>query len=131
MAKQFFELDIWQKGHELLMEIYAITVSFPPEEKFSLVSQLIRSAISIIANIAEAHGRYYYADKIRVLYIARGELEETQSHLRIALARNYISQRDFNHLNKEYEGLSVGINKYINYLMDRKNNSADSLDSLD
>jgi len=125
MAKKFYELDIWKKGHELLMKIYEVTAHFPSEERFSLISQILRSAIGIIANIAEAHGRFYYADKVRILYIARGELEETQSHLRIALARNYICEKDFNYLNDEYEGLNVGINKYINYLINRKDNFAD------
>ena len=71
MAKKFYELDIWKKGHELLMKIYEVTAHFPSEERFSLISQILRSAIGIIANIAEAHGRFYYADKVRILYIAR------------------------------------------------------------
>lgn len=116
MAQKFCELNIWRKGHSLLMEVYEVTSYFPKEERFSLISQIIRSANSIIANIAEAHGRYYYADKIRVLYIARGELEETQSHLRVALGRKYINREVFDRLNEEYEGLARGVNKYINTL---------------
>jgi len=116
MAQQFYELDIWKKGYELSMEVYEITSQFPIEEKFALTSQSIRSANGIIANIAEAHGRYYYADKIRILYIAIGELEETQSHLRVALGRKYINKNKFDILDNEYEGLRVGINRYIQYL---------------
>lgn len=63
MAKGFYELNIWKKGYALLMEIYKITTSFPKEEKYGLTSQMRDSANSVIANIAEAHGRYYFADK--------------------------------------------------------------------
>jgi len=73
-----------------------------------------RSANSVAANIAEAHGRYHFADKIRVLYQARGECFETQSHLSIALNLGYITKEVFVRIDKEYEGLGVGINAYIN-----------------
>ncbi|OGY43126.1 MAG: hypothetical protein A3J62_03425 [Candidatus Buchananbacteria bacterium RIFCSPHIGHO2_02_FULL_38_8] len=99
------------------MEVYELSSQFPTTEKFSLTNQISKSANGIIANIAEAHGRYYYADKVRVLYITRGELEETQSHLRVALGRKYISKKLFNLLNEEYEGLARGINKYISVLI--------------
>ncbi len=85
MAKGFYDLNIWKKGYALLMEIYKITAAFPKEEKYGLATQIRRSANSVIANIAEAHGRYYFADKARVLYTSRGECEETRNHLRVAL----------------------------------------------
>jgi four helix bundle protein len=78
MASGFHELNIWKKGFALLMEIYKITATFPKEEKYGLSSQMKSSGNSVIANIAEAHGRYYFADKARVLYTARGECEETK-----------------------------------------------------
>lgn len=109
-------MKVYQKGYELLMEVYESIVSFPGEEKYGLSSQLRNSANSIIANIAEAHGRYYFADKARVLYIARGEVEETRSHLRVALGRKYITQQTFNRLDQEYEGLGKGISMYIKTL---------------
>lgn len=120
MAQKFYELDIWQKGYELLMEVYGIAGDFPSEEKFSLASQIIRSANGIIAGIAESHGRYHYADKVRILYIARGELEETQSHLRVAFGRKYITQEKFEFLDSEYEGLKMGINKCIQSINEQK-----------
>ncbi|PIU82867.1 MAG: four helix bundle protein [Elusimicrobia bacterium CG06_land_8_20_14_3_00_38_11] len=116
MAKAFYELHIWQKGFELLQEVYKVSVKFPVEEKYSLTSQIKNSAISVISNIAESHGRYHFADKIRVLYIARGEVEETRSHLRIAKSQNYISDGEFEYLDVEYGGLSRGISSYIQVL---------------
>ncbi len=58
MAKTFHELKIWQEGYELLMKIYDITTKFPNDEKYGLSMQLRNSANSVIANIAESHGRY-------------------------------------------------------------------------
>lgn len=52
----FRDLRIWQKGFELVDRVYKATKNYPPEEKFALVSDTRRSANSVIANIAEAHG---------------------------------------------------------------------------
>ena len=94
-------------------EIYKITKIFPLEEKYALTSQLRRSANSIIANIAESHGRFFYKDKVRVLYIARGEVEESRSHLLIACKLNYLTQEKYLEMNQAYNLLSKGINSYI------------------
>ena len=116
MAKGFYELNIWKKGYALLLEIYKITAGFPKEEKFGLSKQMRDSANSIIANIAESHGRYYFADKTRILYTSRGECEETRSHLRVALGLKYINKKVFTYLDEEYEGLTKGISSYIRSL---------------
>lgn len=112
-GKEFSDLKIWQKGYTLLLRVYELTAHFPNGERFDLTSQLRRSANSIIANIAEAHGRYYFADKVRVLYQSRGEAIEVRSHLHVARGLAYIDDATFAELDHEYEGLSVGINAYI------------------
>ncbi len=116
MVKSFYELNIWQKGYELLMKIYEVTKKYPLEEKYSLATDTRRSANSVIANIAESQGRYYFKDKNRVLYIARGEVEETRSHLRVAKGKGYVREDIFFYLDKEYEGLSRGISVFIKSL---------------
>lgn len=120
MATDFRGLKIWQKGFELLMQVYKLTAKFPSEEKFGLVSQLKNSANSVIANIAEAHGRYHLKDKIRILYQARGELEETRSHILVAKEQGYISPKEAAILDDEYNGLGKGINTYIRSLNKKK-----------
>jgi len=52
-AERFEQLEVWKKAHELVLKIYKITKDFPSEEKFGLVSQMRRAAVSIPANIAE------------------------------------------------------------------------------
>jgi len=116
MKNSFRDLKIWQKGYELLIKIYQVTSKYPSEEKYGLATDTKRSANSIIANIAESHGRYYFKDKIRMLYISRGEIEELRSHLSVALGGKYLTKEGFEFLDKEYEGLGVGLNFYIREL---------------
>lgn len=120
MSKAFYDLEVWQIGFGLLKEVYRSTNSFPKFEQYALSSQLIRAANSVIANIAEAHGRFYYADKIRVFYISRAEIHEVRSHIRVALSQDYINKESFNKLDKEYELLTMKLNSLIAYFSNRK-----------
>lgn len=94
MAEDFRKLKIWQEGYKLVLLIYKLTNSFPREEKYGLSDQIRRSANSVIANIAESCGRCDKKDKIRQLYIARGEVEETKSHLEVSRGLNYVSHKE-------------------------------------
>ena len=78
MYKDFHELDIWKDGYKSLMIIYDATELFPEEEKYALTSQIRRSANSVIANIAESHGRYNFADKKRISYISRADNKKSK-----------------------------------------------------
>lgn len=122
MSKSFYDLEVWQSGFGLLQEIYKITRSFPKFEQYALTSQMIRAANSVIANVAEAHGRFYYADKIRVFYIARAEINEVRSHLRVAQSQNYIDKETFSGLDKKYESLTMKLNSLISYFSNRQKN---------
>lgn len=122
MGRAFHELDIWRNGFNLVRDVYKITGKYPSEEKFGLISDTRRSANSVIANIAEAHGRFYYQDKIRVLYISRGEVDEVRSHLSVAYILKYMTLEEFKDLNSRYRGLSVGISNYITSIANQKDN---------
>lgn len=111
--QKFYQMEVWQEGYNLQKEIFALSSGFPKYERYGLTDQLTRSANSIIANIAEAHGRYHFADKVRVLYIARGELEETQSHIIVAVGRGYIKKETGEVLVGKYEKLKMKLNNYI------------------
>jgi four helix bundle protein len=82
MALQSYqELSVWQKAMFLAEACYRITWEFPREEMFGLTSQIRRAAVSIPANIAEGQGRQYTKEFLRHLSIARGSLEELETHL--------------------------------------------------
>lgn len=56
--KNFYDLEAWQKGHLLILEIYKTTRTFPEDEKFGITSQVRRASASVTANIAEGFERY-------------------------------------------------------------------------
>ena len=80
-AKKFKDLLVWQKAHQLVIEIYKLTKTYPKHEMFGLTSQLRRAAISVPANLAEGFKRVTLPDKLRFYNIAQGSLEEVRYYL--------------------------------------------------
>jgi four helix bundle protein len=74
-ARNFQELVVWQKAHELVLDVYRLSSKFPKEETYGLTSQLRRAVISVPANIAEGFKKRGRNDKARYLNIAQGSLE--------------------------------------------------------
>lgn len=89
--KEFFELDAWQKGHVLVLEVYKITNDFPKEELYGIVSQLRRAASSITANIAEGFERYHFNDKRKFYYQARGSAAEVTNFIFLARDLSFVT----------------------------------------
>ena len=75
-AKTFQDIEIWQKSHQFVLQIYEVLKLFPKEEMFSLISQMRRASISIPANISEGFRRTGLNDKVRFYNIAQSSLEE-------------------------------------------------------
>ena len=88
-AKTFEDLIVWQKAHQLVLEIYKLTRSFPQEELFGLISQIRRAAVSAPANVAEGFKRKGKADKVRFFNISQGSLEEVRYFLILAQDLGY------------------------------------------
>jgi len=76
--QRFTELKVWQRSHNLTLEVYRVTASFPSTERFGLISQLRRAAASIPTNIAEGSKRESNQEYARFLNIAEGSLAETE-----------------------------------------------------
>ena len=89
--KNFKDLEIWQKGINLVKEIYRITEDFPNKEIYALTSQIRRASISIPSNIAEGFKRLGPKEFRHFLNIALGSLAELETQLIIASELNYIS----------------------------------------
>lgn len=68
--------NVWQKSHQLVLDIYPITATFPKSEQFNLISQINRACLSIPTNIAEGCGRETQKELIRFLYISSGSAHE-------------------------------------------------------
>ncbi len=93
--KDFKDLTVWSKAHQLTVSIYQLTRTFPKDEMYGLTSQVRRSAASIAANIAEGCGRRSDGDLVRFLQIARGSASETEYHLLLAKDLGFLCERDF------------------------------------
>jgi len=78
------DLLVWQRAMLLAESIYRITRSFPSEERFGLVSQMRRAAVSIPSNIAEGAARRTSAEYLSFLHIARGSLAELETQLTLS-----------------------------------------------
>ena len=83
-VKDFHELKVWQKAHQLTLAVYQVTAGFPREERYGLTSQLRRSSSSIPANLAEGCGRNGDAEFARFCSIAMGSASELEYHLLLA-----------------------------------------------
>jgi four helix bundle protein len=82
--KDFRQLKVWQKSHQLTLALYKLTVSFPREETYGLSAQIRRASSSISANLAEGCGRNGDAELARYCSIASGSASELEYHLLLA-----------------------------------------------
>lgn len=117
VIKNFYDLNAWKKGHELVLKVYKITENFPEKENFGVTSQMQRASTSVTANLAEGFARFHFKDKIRFYYQARGSVAEVQNFLLIARDLKYID----NNKCKELGGLANEISKLLNGLINSTN----------
>ena len=96
--EKFKNLIAWQRAHQLVLKIYKITKKFPNEEKFILVPQITRAAISIAANLAEGTKRKSNKDQRHFFNIAETSLEEVKYYIILAQDLNYISHSEHDEL---------------------------------
>lgn len=104
-------LDVWRDSIELVLKIYRLTAKYPVEEKFGLVSQIRKVAVSISSNIAEGASRISGKEKKRFYEIVRSSLVELDTQLVISKALKFISEKDIIELdeliNKIFAQLTV------------------------
>ena len=90
--KSLKDLRIWQKGIQLVEDVYAVSGNFPKEEIYGLQSQLRRSAVSIPSNIAEGFARLHNKEYRNFLYICLGSCAELTTQIIIASRLKYIER---------------------------------------
>ncbi|MFH1746583.1 MAG: four helix bundle protein [Planctomycetota bacterium] len=84
MLRSYKELKVWQRSFDLCKRVYGLSRSFPADERFGLVVQVRRAAVSIPSNIAEGHSRDTTRDYVRFLWMAKGSLAEVETQLMLA-----------------------------------------------
>ncbi len=93
MATTSYEqLNVWRKAHAIVLDVYRMTRAFPDEERFGLISQIRRAAVSIPANIAEGYGRRRAQDKARLYNISQGSAEELRYFLTLSKDLGYAKE---------------------------------------
>lgn len=113
--KTYKELDVWKKARAFVKEVYVITQGFPNEEKYGLMSQMRRCAVSIPSNIAEGYGRQFKKETLQFLHISRGSLYELETQLFIAFDLTLISEEKLNKLLVDLEECRRLLSGLINY----------------
>lgn len=118
--RSFEDLELYKQCREFRKGISILVKSFPKEEKYRLIDQMIRCSRSITANIAEGHGRYHYQENIQFCRQSRGSLMETLDHLLCAYDENYIDETQLQEFRSCYDHCLKLVNGYIYYLKKQK-----------
>ena len=90
--QSYRELKVWQRAMDLIEKCYTTTRSFPADERFGLISQIRRAAVSVAANIAEGQGRNSTKEFLNHLSMARGSLLEVETLLLVSQRVEMLSQ---------------------------------------
>lgn len=107
--RDFRSLKVWEKGHQLALEIYKCTTTFPADERFGLISQMRRSGSSIPTNIAEGCGRKGDAELKRFMTIGMGSASELEYQLLLAKDLDYLQTENYQRLHS----LTVEVKKIL------------------
>lgn len=111
--KSFTDLNAWREAHNLVLSVYKVTKSFPDDEKFGLIQQLRRCAVSVSSNIAEGFSRRTKKEKTQFFYTSLGSITELQNQLLIARDIGYLSKDLF----RELADRTITISKLTNGLI--------------
>ena len=115
----FEKLDVWVNAKDFSIQIYTITNNFPEKEKYGMVSQLTRAAVSIASNIAEGTSRKSFKDQAHFTHIAYSSLMETTCQLIICRELKYITDETYTILRISIEELSNKLNALYNSQISR------------
>jgi len=107
---------VWQKSHQLTLDVYEITAGFPSEEKFGIENQMRRAAYSIPSNIVEGYSRKSKKEYLQFLKIAKGSLEELKYFIILSFDLNYITEQEKNLLENSTEEISRILYKFTKNL---------------
>jgi four helix bundle protein len=103
VEKPHKKLEVWRLSMEIAEEMYRVTDSFPPSEKFGIISQLRRASVSIPSNIAEGAGRNTRKEFVNFLHIAQGSLSELDTQLELSRRLGYIKEEEWKALDKKLD----------------------------
>jgi len=118
--KDFMDLVAWKLARELRRKVYELTRAMPPEEKYVLVVQMRRAAISVTANLAGGFGRFSYQENVQFCRHARGSVSELRDHFTTALDERYITREQWKAAEELAQRVTQVLNGYIRATRARK-----------
>jgi four helix bundle protein len=98
MLRSYRELKVWKRSMVLVTDVYRISRSFPPDERFGLTWQLRRAAVSITTNIAEGYGRATRGEYLNHLSVARGSLFEVEALITVSAELSFLTKEELSTL---------------------------------
>ncbi|HLP64116.1 four helix bundle protein [Flavobacterium sp.] len=114
--RDYKKFTVWEKSHNLTLQIYNATIKYPKEEIFGLISQMKRSSSSIPTNIAEGCGRNSDKDFCRFLYFAYGSANELEYQLLLSIDLKFIENEEGQKLLFQNEEIKKMLNGLITKL---------------
>ena len=114
--KDYKKYLVWQKSHQLTLDVYKLSAKYPREETFNLVSQIKRSSSSIATNIAEGCGRKSDKDFSRFLYISFGSANELEYQMLLSKDLDFISAEDYEKIQLQTEEIKKMLSALIKTL---------------
>jgi len=105
-VQRFTDLKVWQQGHALVLKVYHLTRALPPDERFGLVAQLRRAALSVPTNSAEGSKRQSRQEYAHFLNIAEGSLVETEYLLMVSRDLGFLEPKAVSAVLSEIDGLA-------------------------
>ena len=119
MLNSYRELKVWQRGIELVAEIYHLTSLFPKAELYGLTSQMRRSAVSIPSNIAEGYARKHKLEYIQFLRVSFGSGAELETQLEIVKVLKLVSEKELYKSTGLLDEIMRMLNKMIENLVEK------------
>lgn len=119
-VRSFEDLEVYRSARELRRHVYGLVRLLPMIERYGLIDQMKRSAVSVTSNIAEGYGRYHYQENIQFCRESRGSLYELLDHLSTAHDLGYMGEAEFSKYHASVMGAGKLINGYIRMLNRRK-----------
>jgi four helix bundle protein len=124
-SKTFRDVMAWKRAHEFVLAFYDTKPMFPEDEKYALVPQFQRAAVSIAANIAEGYKKLSKADKLRFFNIAQGSLEECRYYIILSHDVGYYTKEIASKMWQKLEEASTVLNAYCKAVKENQGISDD------
>ena len=116
----FEKLRFWDEIRKLIKDVYLLTKDFPEDERYGIISQMRRAAISVSSNIAEGSSRISFIDQSHFYQIAYSSLMELLSQFIVSEDLGYCSKEDANLIRNQIENISVQLNALRKAQLNRK-----------